>query len=141
VPAAVTSTQVQILTPEECFFFAWQVLLCRDSRVRRCQPMPLRGVPFKDRFYVSQQLNFAWAYIGLLLSLALALALSLSLSLTLSRPRSLTHSLSHTLSRSLSLKSFEGGSYVLRQQFCVGARIWVSTRADALTYANVADVC
>ena len=40
-----------------------QVLLCKNLRVRRCQPMPIRALPFKDRFYVSSQLSFTWASI------------------------------------------------------------------------------
>jgi len=40
-----------------------QVLLCRNLRVRRCQPMSILPLPFKDRFYVSSQLSWAWAYI------------------------------------------------------------------------------
>jgi len=40
-----------------------QVLLCRNLRVRRCQPTSILPLPFKDRFYVSSQLSWAWAYI------------------------------------------------------------------------------
>ena len=40
-----------------------QVLLCHNARVRRCQPMPIRALPFKDRFYVSSQRSESWAYI------------------------------------------------------------------------------
>jgi len=40
-----------------------QVLVCHNTRVRRCQPMPIRALPFKDRFYVSSQLSWVWAYI------------------------------------------------------------------------------
>jgi len=40
-----------------------QVLLCHNTRVRRCEPMPIRALPFKDRFYVSSQRSWSWAYI------------------------------------------------------------------------------
>ena len=36
---------------------AVKVLLCKDDRVRKCRPIPLRPLPFHSRFYVSSEMQ------------------------------------------------------------------------------------